>query len=438
MASKVTVVLGSQWGDEGKGKIVDLLASKADIVCRCQGGNNAGHTVVVDHVMYDFHLLPSGIINNNCVSIIGNGVVINLPQLFDELKRNQRLNDANNNLKDSELPWKNRLFISNRAHLVFDFHQFVDGLHEAGLQADGKKQLGTTKKGIGPTYSTKALRTGIRMADLLGDFESFETKFRRMIKYYKKQFDDLPDIDIERELEEYRHYADEIRPCIKDTVSYLHESIKAGKNILVEGANAAMLDIDFGTYPYVTSSNCSVGGVCTGLGLPPKSIGMIYGVVKAYCTRVGDGPFPTELHDDIGELLQERGQEIGVTTMRKRRCGWLDLVLLKYSHMVNGYDALALTKLDVLDVLDEIKIATKYTLNGQTLETPPADANDMSCVEVDYITLPGWKQDVSKARQFDELPENAQNYVKFIEDHVGVPVKWIGVGKDRNAIIQCF
>lgn len=446
----VTVILGSQWGDEGKGKIVDLLSSTAEIVCRFQGGNNAGHTVVVDEKSFDFHLLPCGIINKDCISVIGNGVVVNLPQLFDELERNQTLSasckngDSNGsssakNQFNTRAAWMNRLYISNEAHLVFDVHQKADGLIEADLQADGKRQIGTTKKGIGPTYSTKALRMGIRMEELIDNFELFEKEFRHLVEYHKKQFDNPSYIvDVDKELEKYKKLAEQIRPCVRDTRKFLNDSIKSGKKILIEGANGSMLDIDHGTYPYVTSSNCTIGGVCTGLGLPTTAVGSIYGVVKAYCTRVGDGPFPTELHDDTGAALQVLGQEVGVTTKRKRRCGWLDLVLLSYTNMLNDYTALALTKLDVLSNLDEIKIGTGYTLDGQLLDSPPTNANKLSRVKVVYETLKGWKKDISKARNFEDLPQEAQNYVRFIEDHVEVPIKWIGVGKERDAIIQLF
>lgn len=444
----VTVILGSQWGDEGKGKIVDLLSSSAEVVCRFQGGNNAGHTVVVDEKSFDFHLLPCGIINKNCISVIGNGVVVNLPQLFDELERNQTLSATNTNGKSNGSPenqfntradWMNRLYISNEAHLVFDVHQKADGLIEAELQADGKRQIGTTKKGIGPTYSTKALRMGIRMEELIDNFELFEKEFRHLVEYHKKQFDNPTyTVDVDKELEKYKNLADQIRPCVRDTRKFLNDSIKAGKKILIEGANGSMLDIDHGTYPYVTSSNCTIGGVCTGLGLPTTAVGSIYGVVKAYCTRVGDGPFPTELHDETGDVLQALGQEVGVTTKRRRRCGWLDCVLLIYTNMLNDYSALALTKLDVLSTLDEIKIGVGYTLDGALLDSPPTNANKLSRVKVVYETLEGWKQDISKVRDFRDLPSEAQNYVKFIENHVGVPIKWIGVGKERDAIIQIF
>ncbi|KAK9693584.1 Adenylosuccinate synthetase [Popillia japonica] len=422
--SKVTVILGAQWGDEGKGKVVDMLATDADVVCRCQGGNNAGHTVVVDGSEYDFHLLPSGIINSKCKSVIGNGVVIHLPGLFDELSKNEE-----KGLKD----WEQRLLISDRAHLVFDLHQQVDGLQEQENSEKGTG-LGTTKKGIGPTYSSKATRNGLRIGDLLGDFQQFRKRFIALANMYQRMYPSLS-VDVEAELKRYEEYAEKIRPLVIETVYFLYKSVREGKKILVEGANAAMLDIDFGTYPYVTSSNCSVGGVCTGLGLDPSSIGDVIGVVKAYTTRVGDGPFPTELHDEIGELLQSKGHEYGVTTKRKRRCGWLDVFLLQYTNMINGYTAICLTKLDILDTLKEIKLAVGYTLNGKMLESFPSSAAQLANVQVEYVTMPGWQTCTEGVRTFNDLPLNARKYVEKIEEILEVPVKWIGVGKGRESII---
>ncbi|KAG8444536.1 hypothetical protein GDO86_009627 [Hymenochirus boettgeri] len=285
--NKVTVVLGAQWGDEGKGKLVDLLAQDADIVCRCQGGNNAGHTVVVDSVEYDFHLLPSGIINPNAIAFIGNGVVIHLPGLFEE---------AEKNLKKGQglVGWEKRLCISDRAHIVFDFHQAADGIQEQQRQEQAGKNLGTTKKGIGPVYSSKAARSGLRMCDLVSDFNEFALRFKMLAEQYTSMYPSLQ-IEIDGELKKLKEYADRVRPMVKDGVYFIYEALHGPpKKILVEGANAALLDIDFGTYPFVTSSNCTVGGVCTGLGIPPQSIGEVYGVVKAYTTRVGIGAFPTE------------------------------------------------------------------------------------------------------------------------------------------------
>ncbi|KAJ2953444.1 hypothetical protein O0L34_g1038 [Tuta absoluta] len=421
--NKVTVVLGAQWGDEGKGKLVDLLAVNSDIVARCQGGNNAGHTVVVDGKEFDFHLLPSGIINSKCTSVIGNGVVIHLPGLFEELKKNE--------LKGMS-DWHDRLIISDRAHLVFDLHQQVDGLQEA---EKGKNSLGTTKKGIGPTYSSKATRNGLRIGDLLGDFQVFEEKYRTLVQSYKRMFPSL-ESDIDSELARYKEYAEQVRPLVKDTVSYLHSQIQSGRKVLVEGANAAMLDIDFGTYPYVTSSNCSIGGVCTGLGLPPKVIGDVLGVVKAYTTRVGDGPFPTELYDEVGQLLQQRGHEVGVTTKRVRRCGWLDLVVVRYTAMVNGYTSVCLTKMDILDTLKEIKIGVAYKLKGKVIDYFPSSMAELSNVEVEYITLPGWATSIEDVRDLDKLPTQALHYVRTIEQFLQIPVKYIGVGQGRECIIS--
>ncbi|KMZ02336.1 uncharacterized protein Dsimw501_GD20028 [Drosophila simulans] len=422
--SKVDVVLGAQWGDEGKGKVVDMLASDVDIVCRCQGGNNAGHTVVANGTEFDFHLLPSGVVNEKCVSVIGNGVVIHLPSLFDEVLKNEA-----KGLQHLE----NRLIISDRAHLVFDFHQHVDGMQEA---EKGGKSLGTTKKGIGPAYSSKATRNGIRVGELLGDFNLFSEKFKSIVATHVRLFPSI-NVDVEAELARYKDYADKVRPYVKDTICFLHTALRNGKTILVEGANAAMLDIDFGTYPYVTSSNCSIGGVLTGLGLPPQTIGEVIGVVKAYTTRVGDGPFPTEQLNDIGDLLQTRGFEIGVTTKRKRRCGWLDIPLLKYTSLVNGYTCICLTKLDILDTLPEIKVAVAYKKpNGEKLDHFPGTIAELGNIEVEYAVLPGWQTSTEEVRNFKELPENAQSYVRFLESELSVPVRWVGVGKGRESIIN--
>ncbi|KAM9212509.1 adenylosuccinate synthetase isozyme 2 [Dugong dugon] len=429
--NRVTVVLGAQWGDEGKGKVVDLLSQDADIVCRCQGGNNAGHTVVVDSVEYDFHLLPSGIINPNVTAFIGNGVVIHLPGLFEEAEKNVQ--------KGKGLEgWEKRLIISDRAHIVFDFHQAADGIQEQQRQEQAGKNLGTTKKGIGPVYSSKAARSGLRMCDLVSDFGGFSERFKVLANQYKSIYPTL-EIDIEGELQKLKGYMEKIKPMVRDGVYFLYEALHGPpKKILVEGANAALLDIDFGTYPFVTSSNCTVGGVCTGLGMPPQNVGEVYGVVKAYTTRVGIGAFPTEQDNDIGELLQTRGREFGVTTGRKRRCGWLDLVLLRYAHMINGFTALALTKLDILDMFMEIKVGVAYKLDGEIIPHFPANQEVLNKVEVQYKTLPGWNTDISNARTFKELPVNAQNYVRFIEDELQIQVKWIGVGKSRESMIQLF
>uniref|UniRef100_A0A4W4HCT0 Adenylosuccinate synthetase n=1 Tax=Electrophorus electricus TaxID=8005 RepID=A0A4W4HCT0_ELEEL len=428
--NKVAVVLGAQWGDEGKGKVVDLLATESDIVCRCQGGNNAGHTVVVEGTEYDFHLLPSGIINTKCISLIGEYSRPAVLILFFEIEKKLK----NFCLKG----WEKRLVISDRAHIVFDFHQALDGMQELQRQAQEGKNIGTTKKGIGPTYCCKASRTGLRICDLLADFKEFSTKFKSLAQQYQSMYP-LLKVDVEGELKKLKEYAERIRPMVRDGVYFMYDAIHGPpKKILVEGANAALLDIDFGTYPFVTSSNCTVGGVCTGLGIPPAYIGDVYGVSKAYTTRVGIGAFPTEQVNAIGELLQTRGHEVGVTTGRKRRCGWLDLVILRYAHMINGFTAIALTKLDILDVLDEIKVAIAYKLNGKRIPHFPANMEVLQKVDVEYEVFPGWKTDTSAARKWNDLPPKAQNYIRFVENHIGVPIKWVGVGKSRECMIQMF
>lgn len=422
--AKVTVVLGAQWGDEGKGKLVDILSTDADMVCRCQGGNNAGHTVVVESKEYFFHMVPSGLIQPKAVSVIGNGVVIHIPQFFDELQALEA-----KGVKD----WQGRLLVSDRAHIVFDLHQESDKLREGG-----KGGLGTTKKGIGPTYASKAQRIGLRICDLVGDFKIFEQKFQGLVSHFKRLYPDLS-TNIQDELEKYKIYAEKIRPLVCDTVSYMHKALQnESAKIIVEGANALMLDIDFGTYPYVTSSSCAVGAVCTGLGIPPTAIGDVYGVTKAYTTRVGHGGFPTELKDDTGDKMQRIGKEFGVTTGRKRRCGWLDLVMIKYSHMINNFTSLVIAKLDILDTFEEVKIGISYKHKGKSLESFPASVEILDEIEVEYITLPGWMTSINHCRTFNELPANAQAYIRKIEEITEIPVKWVGVGKSRDAMISVF
>ncbi|KAK6463820.1 Adenylosuccinate synthetase (IMP--aspartate ligase) [Scheffersomyces coipomensis] len=422
------VVLGSQWGDEGKGKLVDVLCDDIDVCARCQGGNNAGHTIVVGKTKYDFHMLPSGLVNPNCLNLVGSGVVIHVPSFFQELE----------NLEKKGLHCRDRLFISSRAHLVFDFHQRTDKLKEAELSIN-KTAIGTTGKGIGPTYSTKASRSGIRVHHLVSEdpeaWEEFKVRYNRLIESRLKRYGEF-DYDTEAELKQYELYREQLRPFVVDSIDFMHTAIENKKKILVEGANALMLDIDFGTYPYVTSSSTGIGGVLTGLGIPPKTIRNVYGVVKAYTTRVGEGPFPTEQLNEDGEALQTIGAEFGVTTGRKRRCGWLDLVVLKYSTLINGYTSLNITKLDVLDSFKEIKIGVSYKLNGETLKSFPEDLIKLGKVEVEYKTLPGWESDITKIKTYDELPTNAKLYLKFIEDFVGVPIQWVGTGPARESMLE--
>ncbi|KAF9012856.1 Adenylosuccinate synthetase [Hymenopellis radicata] len=423
----VTVVLGSQWGDEGKGKLVDILAADADICARSAGGNNAGHTIVVPMgpekvpTTFAFHLLPSGLVNPKCVGLIGSGVVVHVPSFFAEL-------DA---LEAQGLDCTNRLFISDRAHLVFDFHQIVDGLKEVEL---GNSSIGTTKKGIGPAYSGKASRSGLRVHHLF-DEDTFDAKFRKLVEGRFKRYGHF-EYDTEGEIKRYKTLAARLKPYVIDSVVYLHKSIASGKRVLVEGANALMLDLDYGTYPFVTSSNTTIGGVCTGLGLPPKLIGYSIGVIKAYTTRVGGGPFPTEQLNDIGVHLQEVGREYGTTTGRRRRCGWLDLVVMKHSCLINGYDSLNLTKLDILDSLKEIQIAVKYSIDGVELEGFPADLELLAKVDVEYVTLPGWNSPITEMTTYDVLPENCKKYVEFIEKFLNVPIEWIGVGPGRQSMLK--
>ncbi|PCH37653.1 Adenylosuccinate synthetase [Wolfiporia cocos MD-104 SS10] len=423
----VTVVLGSQWGDEGKGKLVDILSADVDVCARCAGGNNAGHTIVVPvgpesvPTTFAFHLLPSGLVNPKCTGLIGSGVVVHVPSFFAEL-------DA---LQAQGLDCTGRLFISDRAHLVFDFHQIVDGLKEVEL---GGSSIGTTKKGIGPAYSGKASRSGLRVHHLF-DHETFAAKFRKVVEGRFKRYGHF-EYDTEGEIVRYKALAERLRPYVIDSVVYVHQALAQGKKLLAEGANALMLDLDFGTYPYVTSSSTTIGGVCTGLGIPPKLIGKTIGVMKAYTTRVGGGPFPTEQLNDIGVHLQEVGREYGTTTGRRRRCGWLDLVVMKHSCLINGYDVLNLTKLDVLDDLEEIKVAVKYLVDGTELPGFPADLEVLAKVDVVYVTLPGWKASIASTSSLAELPENCKKYIGFIEEQLDVPVEWIGVGPGRQSMLK--
>ncbi|GFZ50825.1 Adenylosuccinate synthetase [Saitozyma sp. JCM 24511] len=423
----VSVVLGAQWGDEGKGKLVDILAAEADICARCAGGNNAGHTIVVkdakgEKKTYAFNLLPSGLINPKCTAFIGSGVVVHIPSLFNEL----------DTLERKGLSCAGRLFVSDRAHLVMGFHQIVDGLKEIEL---GGSSIGTTKKGIGPAYSSKASRSGLRVHHLYDP--SFPAKFRKLVEGRFKRYGHF-EFDTEGEIEMYLAFADRLRPLVVDGPTYMNNALRSGKRILVEGANALMLDIDYGTYPFVTSSATSIGGVVTGLGIPPFAIKKVIGVIKAYTTRVGGGPFPTEDLGTIGETLQEVGAEYGTVTGRRRRCGWLDLVVMRYSTMINGYTSLNLTKLDVLDGFEEIKVATGYKIDGVEIDGFPADLDRLAQVEVVYQTFPGWKSDITNCKTWAELPPNCQAYCKFIEDFLGVRIQYIGVGPARESSIEVF
>lgn len=419
-----TLVIGSQWGDEGKGKVIDFLTETADVVARSQGGSNAGHTVIAKGQKYVLHLIPSGILWEGKVNVIGNGVVINPTSLVEEIRYLQE--------KGVTITPQN-LLISDRAHVVLPIHKEIDAAQEEAL---GDQKIGTTKQGIGPTYADKARRVGIRMIDL-ADPARLESVLKARIKTANEELVRLgwPAAAPKVTLDAVMAAADILRPHITNTIPVLNKAIKAGKTILFEGAQGAMLDIDFGTYPFVTSSNTSAGGCCTGSGVAPTRIDKIIGVCKAYTTRVGEGPFVTE-DAEISDYLHGLGREFGATTGRPRRCGWTDGVVLRFSAMFNGFDEMAMTNLDGLDELDNIKICTGYRMGDEVLEYPPALMEDWAKCEPIYETLPGWKQDISKCTSWDELPANCQAYVKRFGEVVGCPVGSVGVGPDREQTIS--
>ncbi|KAK3035164.1 hypothetical protein RJ639_032837 [Escallonia herrerae] len=442
--SQVSGVLGCQWGDEGKGKLVDILAKHFDVVARCQGGANAGHTIYnAEGKKFALHLIPSGILNEETTCVVGNGVVVHLQKMFEEI----------DNLESKGVSCKGRILVSDRAHLLFDFHQEADGLREAEL---AKSFIGTTKRGIGPCYSSKVIRNGIRVSDLR-HMDTFPEKLDILLSDAASRFPGFnysPDM-LREEVERYKRFAERLEPFIADTVHFINESISYKKKILVEGGQATMLDIDFGTYPYVTSSSPSAGGICTGLGIAPRVLGDLIGVVfeknllkingmsilnrtgvKAYTTRVGSGPFPTELLGNVGELLRVAGHEFGTTTGRPRRCGWLDILALKYCCQINGFSSLNLTKLDVLSEFPEIQLGVAYEhADGTPIKSFPADLRDLEQSRVEYETLPGWQKDISSIRNYSDLPKAARQYVERIEELVGIPIHYIGVGPGRDALI---
>lgn len=423
--SQVSGVLGCQWGDEGKGKLVDILAKHFDIVARCQGGANAGHTIYnSEGKKFALHLVPSGILNEGTICVIGNGVVVHLPGLFKEI----------DGLESNGVSCKGRILVSDRAHLLFDFHQVVDGLREAEL---AKSFIGTTRRGIGPCYSSKVNRNGIRVSDLR-HMDTFPQKLDLLLSDAASRFRGFnygPDM-LREEVEQYKKYAERLEPFITDTVHFMNDAILQKQKILVEGGQATMLDIDFGTYPFVTSSSPSAGGICTGLGIAPRVVGDLVGVVKAYTTRVGSGPFPTEILGKGGDLLRFAGQEFGTTTGRPRRCGWLDIVALKYCRQINGFSSLNLTKLDVLSDLSEIQLGVGYKqINGTQVQSFPSDLRTLEQIQVEYEVLPGWQTDISSIREYSKLPEAARKYVERIEELIGVPIHYIGIGTGRDALI---
>lgn len=418
------VVVGTQWGDEGKGKYIDMLAKDSDLVVRFSGGNNAGHTIVADGVKYALHLIPSGILHKGKTCIIGNGVVVDPAVLIGEI------NELNKKGIDT-----GKLLISDRAHVIMPYHRELDELQE---KFRGSGSLGTTKRGIGPTYADKTERCGIRMCDFIDDAE-FDRKVRENLKvknliiekvYGGKAF------DADEIIAEYKKYADILRSHVTDTNSIISEAVEAGKNVLFEGAQATFLDLDFGTYPFVTSSNPVAGGVCTGSGLGPVYIDEVFGVLKAYTSRVGAGPFPTEQDNETGNTIRELGWEYGTTTGRPRRCGWLDTVMIKYAARVNGLTGLAINHVDTIGKLGKIKLCVAYRKEGETTTRFPASLKELAKCEPVYEEFDGWTEDISGVRSFDELPANAKKYLGRIEELAGVKIRLIGVGKEREQTIR--
>ena len=416
----VQILVGSQWGDEGKGKITDILADKMDLVVRYQGGNNAGHTVVVGEQKFKLHLIPSGIINQECVCVIANGVVLDPEVLLQEIEtlRGQGITVSPDKFK-----------ISSIAHVILPYHKVLDSRQEAKRH---EQKIGTTGRGIGPTYTDKVARQGVRVGDLL----CAERLKKRIEKHHWDEILPEAGISIDDVVKEYAKYGEILRPYVTDTSLYVNEAIDNGKNIILEGAQGTMLDVDHGTYPFVTSSNPTSGGACIGVGIGPHKIHSVIGVTKAYVTRVGEGPFPTELHDEVGTRLMEKGAEFGTTTGRQRRCGWLDLVVLKYAIRVNGLTEICLTKLDVLDGLQEIKVCTKYRVGDKTLTEFPHDLEDFTDAEPIYESLPGWDGDISAMKTWEELPQNARSYIQYIERFSGVDITMVSVGSKRSQTIH--
>lgn len=416
------IVLGAQWGDEGKGKMTDYLAEKAEVVVRFQGGNNAGHTVEVGDKQYKLHLIPSGILYENKLNVIGNGLVVDPKALFQEI-------DYLENLGINITP--ERLIISDRAHVILPYHKVLDSLKE---RARGKDDIGTTGKGIGPCYTDKFERCGIRVCDLIKP-EVFKEKLMQNVvmknDYIIKVLGGEP-VNFDEIYAEYSKYAERLKPYVQDTSVRVYDEIKKDKTVLFEGAQGMLLDIDYGTYPYVTSSNTTAGGVSNGVGIGPNMITNAIGIAKAYTTRVGKGPFPTELYDETGNWIRENGREYGVTTGRARRCGWLDLVILKTTARVSGLTSFAVTKIDTLAGLEKLKVCVGYKFEDKVIDYFPASLEDLAKCEPIYEEFDGWDESVAKARSYEELPENAKKYLKKIEEFTGVKIAIVSVGPRRD------
>lgn len=416
----VTALVGAQWGDEGKGKIIDILAEKSDMVVRAQGGNNAGHTVVANGITYKLRLIPSGILYKNTVCVIGNGVVVDPAVILSEM--------ADLTSKGIDV---SRLKIDARAHVIFPYHIALD---ELGEKARGAGDIGTTKRGIGPCYMDKAERIGIRMCDLINP-EVFKQKLERNVKFKNEIITKIyggEPVSFEKILSDYNGYAAKLAPHVCDTSVLVYDAVKSGKNVLMEGAQGALLDLDVGTYPYVTSSHPISGGFCVGAGVGPTLIKDCIGIAKAYTTRVGKGPFPTELDDEIGERIRNVGAEFGTVTGRPRRCGWLDAVILRFAVRVNGLTGIALNKLDTLTGLEKLKVCVAYTKNGKTLKDFPSDISELEGCEPVYEEFDGWTEDISAAKSIKDLPKNAVAYLRAVEKYVDCKIKMVGVGPDRT------
>ncbi|NJN60486.1 MAG: adenylosuccinate synthase [Coleofasciculaceae cyanobacterium RL_1_1] len=417
------VVIGAQWGDEGKGKITDLLSKSADVVVRYQGGVNAGHTVVVQDQTFKLHLIPSGILYPDTECIIGSGTVIDPEILIEELDTVEALGVSTKNLR-----------IAQTAHITMPYHRLIDNASE---ERRGTNKIGTTKRGIGPTYADKSERTGLRVLDLM-DKDGLRDILEWTIPYKNEVLErmyGLDPLDVETVLAQYLEYADRLRPHVVDASLSIYKALQERRNILFEGAQGTLLDLDHGTYPYVTSSNPVAGGACVGAGVGPTAIDRVIGVAKAYTTRVGEGPFPTEMVDGIGEVLGDRGAEFGTTTGRARRCGWFDAVIGRYAVRINGLDCLAITKLDVLDTLDEIKVCVGYKINGVVTENFPSSARQFASCEPVYETMPGWQVSTENCRKLEDLPKEALDYLKFLAELMNVPIAIVSLGAGRHQTI---
>lgn len=420
---KTVAIVGSQWGDEGKGKVIDYLATQADVVVRGQGGNNAGHTLVVDGKKYALHLIPSGVLNPETINVIGNGIVFDPKGFLEELAKLNADNIDTKNIK-----------ISDRAHVIFPYHKELDALAE---EARGDNKIGTTKKGIGPCYMDKTERSGIRICDLM-DKDIFAKKLKAQIDAKNKIVKNIygaEEFDFDAIYNEYLGYAEEIRSYVDDTSVVVYEAIKAGKKVLFEGAQGTLLDLDLGTYPFVTSSHPTSGGFSVGAGVGPNMIKDVVGIVKSYTTRVGEGPFVTELNDETGDKIRTQGREFGTTTGRARRCGWFDAVIVRYAARVNGLTSISLMLLDVLTGFDTVKICTSYKMGDKVLREFPASLEDLAKCEPIYEELEGWSEDLTGMETYEELPENAKKYIAKIEELVGVNVDMVSVGPNRAQTI---